>query len=52
MIVPDLPSVCDRSVEVNKMRPTSSEPAADVGFRDGVSTHFDALGDAADGECW
>lgn len=32
------------------MRPTSGEAAADVGFRDGVSTHFDALGDAADGE--
>jgi hypothetical protein len=32
------------------MRPTSGEAPADVDFRDGVSTHFDALGDAADGE--
>lgn len=48
MVVPDLPAIGERDVEVGEVPEASGEPSADIGVRDGVSAFFYALADSAD----
>lgn len=50
MVVPDLPAIGERGVEVGEVPEASGEPSADIGIRDGVSPFFHSLADSADCE--